>query len=278
MDFLRFLITRQFLKHLGLAAAISVILLLATLLGLRIYTHHGQTIMVPDLSGLTEQEVSEVTAARNLRYEVIDSVFSSEMPRGTVVKQNPGASAKVKKHRKIFLTLNAINPETVPMPRLVGLSIRQARLAMQNAGLTLGEIRYRPDFAVNNVLEQLHADSMIAEGTEIRKGEVIDLVLGMVSDENTRVPDLVGVPLEAARDIILDYYLNLGAVTYDESMENAEDSALAFVWRQYPEFDEFKRMQMGLEVDVWVTIDSTLLPQPDSMFLPGETEPMNEDL
>lgn len=276
MDFLRFLITKKFFKHLGLAAAISLILVLATLLWLRIYTHHGQAIMVPDLSGLTEQEVSEVTASRSLRYEVIDSVYSFEMPRGTVVKQNPVASAKVKKNRKIFLTMNAINPETVPMPRLVGLSIRQARLALQNAGLTLGEIRYRPDFAVNNVLEQLHSDSTILEGTEIRKGEVIDLVLGMVSDENTRVPDLVGVPLEAAREIITDFYLNLGAVTYDDSMEDGEDSAEVFVWRQYPEFDEFRRLQMGLEVDVWVTVDSSLLPQPDTLQPEGETAESDE--
>jgi len=276
MDFLRFLISKQFLRHLGLAAAISVILLLATLIGLRVYTHHGQTILVPDLEGLTQEEVAEVTASRSLRYEVVDSVFSSEMPRGTVIKQNPRASAKVKKNRNIFLTMNAINPETVPMPRLVGLSIRQARLALQNVGLTLGEIRYRPDFAINNVLEQLHADSTIAEGTEIRKGEVIDLILGMVSDKNTRVPDLVGIPLEAAREMITDYYLNLGAVTYDESMEDAEDSSMAFVWRQYPEFDELERLQMGMEVDVWVTVDSTLLPVSDTVKAVEETELLNE--
>jgi hypothetical protein len=276
MDFLRFLISKQFFRHLGLAVVISIIILLSTLIWLRIYTHHGQAILVPDLEGLTTEEVAEVTASRNLRYEVADSVYSSEMPRGTVIKQNPRASAKVKKNRKIFLTMNAINPETVPMPRLAGLSIRQARLALENAGLTLGEIRYRPDFAVNNVLEQLHADSTITEGTEIRKGEVIDLVLGMASDKNTRVPDLVGVPLEAAREIITDYYLNLGAVTWDESMKDAEDSSMAFIWRQYPEFDELERLQMGMEVDVWVTVDSTLLPVSDTLQAGEETEILNE--
>ena len=133
------------------------------------------------------------------------------------------------------------------MPRLVGLSIRQARLALQNAGLVLGDIQYKPDYAINNVLQQLHNDSVINEGTEIRKGTVIDLTLGMgLSKETTRVPDLVGSGLELAREIIADYYLNIGAITYDESMEDAEDSASAFIWRQYPEFDEFRRMNMGM--------------------------------
>ena len=48
MDFLRFLITKKFLRHLGLAVAIAIILLLGTLLWLKIYTHHGKTITVPD--------------------------------------------------------------------------------------------------------------------------------------------------------------------------------------------------------------------------------------
>jgi eukaryotic-like serine/threonine-protein kinase len=265
MDFLRFLTTRQFLRHLLLAITIGIILLLAALFWLRIYTHHGQAITVPDMTGLTENEVDDVILSRNLRYEVIDSVFSSEMPRGTVIKHNPGPGSLVKKNRRIFLTMNAVNPEMVTMPRLVGLSIRQARLAMENAGLQLGEIEYRPDYAVNNVLQQKYRGSVILEGTEIGKGSVIDLVLGMgLSDETTRVPDLVGLPLLVARDLIADHYLNIGAVTYDQSIASAEDSANAFIWRQYPEYEELRRLNLGMEVDIWLTADSTLLPAADA--------------
>ncbi len=277
MNFLRFLITKKFFQHLGLAVAISLILLLGTFVWLKIYTHHGQSITVPDMTGLTVDEVDDVTVSRKLRYEVVDSVFSSEMPRGTVLKQNPKAHSKVKKRRKIFLTMNAVNPEMVTMPRLVGLSIRQARLALQNAGLTLGDIEYQPDYAINNVLQQMHRDSVINEGTEITKGAVIDLVLGRgLSQETTQVPDLVGLMLEEASELIADYYLNIGAITYDESMENAEDSTRAFIWRQYPEFDEFRRMNMGMEVDIWLSVDSTLLPLPDSTLFGEDTDFLNE--
>ncbi len=277
MDFLRFLITKKFLRHLGLAAALVIIMLLGTLVWLKIYTHHGQAITVPNLAGLTTDEVEDVTSSRRLRYEIVDSVFSTEMPRGTVLKQNPKANSRVKKNRKIFLTMNAVNLEMVSMPRMVGLSIRQARLALQNAGLILGEIEYRPDYAINNVLQQMHNDSVINEGTEITKGAVIDLVLGMgLSKETTRVPDLVGVFLEEATEMIADYYLNMGAITFDESMEDAEDSAKAFIWRQYPEFDEFRRMNMGMEVDIWLTVDSTLLPMPDSTLFGVDTEIVHE--
>ncbi|MCK5066263.1 MAG: PASTA domain-containing protein [Bacteroidales bacterium] len=277
MDFLRFLTTKKFLRHLGLAAVIAIILLLGTLVWLKIYTHHGQAITVPDLTGLTDDEVEDVTSSRRLRFEVIDSVFSNEMPRGTVIKQNPGANSRVKKNRKIFLTMNAVNQEMVPMPQLVGLSFRQARLAMQNAGLIQGTIEYRPDYAKNNVLQQMHGDSVIKQGTEITKGSVINLVLGMgLSSRTTRIPNLLGMGLEEATESIARYYLNMGAVTYDESFQDAEDSSGAFIWRQYPEFDEFRRLNMGMEMDVWLSLDSTLLPGPDSTLFGDDTEIVDE--
>ena len=277
MDFFRFLLTKQFLRHLGLAAALTLILLLGTLLWLKIYTHHGKTIVVPDLTGLTVEEVDDVTSSRHLRFEVIDSVFSMEMPRGTVIKQNPNPTSRVKKNRKIFLTMNAVNPEMVSMPQLIGLSFRQARLALQNAGLVQGSITYKPDFAKNNVLQQMHGDSVINEGTEIAKGAVIDLVLGMgLSSQTTRVPNLVGLGLAEATEIISDYYLNLGAITYDESFEEAQDSSEARVWRQYPDYDEFKRLNMGMEIDIWLTLDSALIPLSDSANYRDDIERMDE--
>ncbi len=119
----------------------------------------------------------------------------------------------------------------------------------------------------------MHNNSVIIEGTEITKGAVIDLILGMgLSSKTTRVPDLVGLGLEEASEIISDYYLNLGAMTYDLSFEEAKDSAGAFIWRQYPDFDEFRRLNMGMEIDIWLTLDSTLLPQPDSALIGDDRE------
>ncbi|MEZ5069791.1 MAG: PASTA domain-containing protein [Bacteroidales bacterium] len=265
MDFFRFLTTKLFLRHLALAAVIALILLLGTLLGLRIYTHHGHTITVPDLSGLTVEEVEDVCNSRDLRFVVMDRFFPGNAP-GNGAQTPTLPLTQVKKNRKIFLTMNALNPETVSMPQLVGLSIRQARLALENAGLQLGDITYEPSFAINNVLQQMHKDSVITEGAEISKESVIDLVLGMgLSNETTRVPDLVGLGLAEAKSIMADYFLNLGAVTYDERFpEKEKDTLKQFIWRQYPEFDEFKRLNMGMEIDVWMTADSSLLPLPDS--------------
>jgi len=265
MNFLRFLITRQFLKNLLLALAITIIVIMSVMIFLRIYTHHGQAISVPDLTGLTTSEVEDVLAARKLRFEITDSIFSLDVPKGTVVKQNPDPNSKVKVNRRIFLTMNAVNPERVEMPMLVGLSLRKARIDLENHGLVLGQISYQPDYAVNSVLQQMHKGSVITEGTMINKGSVIDLILGMgLSNETTLVPDVLGFDLRSAREKINDRYLNVGAVTYDNSVMTDVDSLTAFVWRQYPEVKGRERLNMGMEVDLWLTIDSTLLPQADT--------------
>lgn len=268
MDFLRFLLSKIFWKNALLALSIALILLLITLVWLKIYTHHGQAISVPNLTGLTEQEVEDVVSSRKLNYVVLDSVYANDLPRGTVVKQNPRSNSKVKVRRKIFITMNAVKPEKVAMPNLVSLSDRQALLALENAGLISGEISYKPDFAVNSVLQQLNNDSVINPGTMVEKGSTIDLVLGMgLSDETTIIPDLIGMDLDSAKTEISKRFLNFGLATYDKSVKNAEDSAIASVFRQNPEYDGVTEINKGIEVFLWLTVDSTLLPQPDSLLI-----------
>ncbi len=266
MDFFRFLISKTFLRHLLLAVAIAVVILLITLVWLKIYTHHGQAISVPNLTGLTLDEADDVVSSRKLNIEVLDSIYANDMPRGTVVKQNPAPSSKVKVRRRIFVTMNAVNPEKASMPNLVSLSDRQAILALENAGLELGEISYKPDFAVNSVLQQKLNGSVIEEGTMVEKGSRIDLVLGMgLSNETTTVPDLEGLDLAAAKAAISDRFLNFGLATYDQSVQNEEDSLHAWVYRQNPDYDGFTRINKGMEVFVWMTVDSTLLPVTDTI-------------
>lgn len=279
MNFLKFLITKIFWRHFLLAILIAVVVFLGTLISLKIYTHHGQAISVPNLTGLTLGEVEDVVSSRRLRFEIIDSIFSTEMPRGTVLKQNPKPGSKVKINRRLFITMNAVNLEMVSMPYLVDLSDRQAFLVLENGGLELGDISYKPNFAVNSVLQQKYNGSVIEEGTLITKGSKIDLVLGMgLSHELTPVPDLIGNNLVSAKAIISNRFLNLGMITYDESVLTEEDSVLAMVHWQYPAYEEEHRINKGMDVDIWLTMDSTLLPVQDTTLLLPFADGDNEDL
>ena len=153
MSLKQFLTSKDFFKHLGLAAAIAVIIVVLTLLWLSIYTRHGQSYPVPDLYGLSIEEAEKVVKDNKLRFQVIDSVYTNIVPRGCVVEQNPVAGFEVKKNRRIMVSINAFKPEMVEMPNLLDLSKRQALALIESSGLEIGKLNYKADLAVDYVLE-----------------------------------------------------------------------------------------------------------------------------
>src|SRR4030042_2186733 len=174
MELLKFLISRQFLKNLLLAVSITIIVVLLVFLSLKIYTRHGQALAVPDLRGLTLEETEQLMLGKKLLYKVVDSIYNSTVDRGCVVEQNPPPEFSVKKYRTIFITINAFNPEMVRMPDLVGVTLRQAKNLIENAGLKTGRLNYVPDIAINNVLQQKFNGMIIDEGDSIIKGSPIN--------------------------------------------------------------------------------------------------------
>lgn len=258
MIFLKFLISKMFLKNLLLAVVIIPLVVALIFLVLKIYTHHGQAFQVPDFSGMSLEEVEQVCEKKDLRFEISDSIFLSSKKRGTIVEQNPGAGFKVKQNRTIFLTINAFNQLKVKMPDVVGGSVRQAKVSFETYGLKIGRLNYTQDRFLNNVLEQKFNGVTIKKGELIEKGSYIDLVVGNgMSGSKTAMPNLINLSLNDARDDISDAFLNLGNSYFDETVEDYQDSMSAKVWRQYPEYVEDFTMRLGRNVNIWLTLDES---------------------
>ncbi|MDR1864241.1 MAG: PASTA domain-containing protein [Bacteroidales bacterium] len=222
---------------------------------LRYYTHHGEALSVPDLRGMTLKEAEVLLTARKLRGKLSDSVYVASARPGSIVSQNPEPNFKVKKNRNVFLVINAVTPEMTYMPGVVGVSLRQATSILETQGLTVGKLTYVPDLAKNNVLKQRYNGREIRAKTKIAKGSSIDLELGRgLSDERTHVPNLTGLYLSEARNILTKYFLNIGVMIYDSSVATSADSLRAFIWRQKPAGAGYT-LQLGDQVDVWLTVD-----------------------
>ena len=260
MSLKNFLLSKTFLKNLGLAVLIVVILIMILLIWLNFYTRHGQSRPVPDFVGLTMDQTVKLARKSKVRYQIIDSVYTAEVPRGCIAEQNPKQGFKVKKWRNIMLTINAFNPELVAMPNLVNLPKRQAIALIESNGLEMGTPRYIPDISIDVVIKQLYNGKEIREGDSIQKGSSIDLVLGKgLSNQRTAVPDLMGLDLESARNKIFSASLTLVTSIYDNTISNSKDSATAFVYKQNPEFSADATLQLGSSIYLWLTVDSTKL-------------------
>jgi beta-lactam-binding protein with PASTA domain len=281
MSLKEFFISKTFVKNLALAVALMVGMVIVLLIWLNIYTRHGQARPVPDFYGLNLEESAMLARKNKLKIQIIDSVYTTVVPSGCVAEQNPGPGFKVKKRRRIMLTINAFNPEMVRVPNLVGLAYRQAIATIQSEGLEVGGRSYIPDVSVNYVIKQLHNGKEVAEGDSIQKGSVIDLVLGKgLSNQRTPVPDLVGLKLETARNTLIYASLSLGAFVYDNTIATADDSLNAFVFKQIPEYKENSTLQLGSGLYVWLSIDSTKLPVDSTLIvLPDTINPeVNKEL
>ena len=246
MSLKNFILSKVFLKNLGFAVVIVVGAVMLLLIWLNFYTRHGQARPVPDFYGLTMEQTAKLAKKSRLRYQVIDSIYTTVVPRGCIAEQNPKPGFKVKKWRNIVLTINAFHPEMVAMPNLVDLPKRQALLVMESSGLEIGQLKYRPDLSIDVVIDQLYNGKNIPEGDSLQKGSVVDLVLGKgLSNQHTAVPDLLGMKLESAKNKILSSSLNLAAYVYDKTIKSGEDTLNAFVYKQIPEFKDDATLQLG---------------------------------
>ena len=240
-------------KFAGFYLAVFIVLAIF----LRIYTHHGQTISVPDFKGLKISRAQQIAKHENLQLQIIDSTFIDYMPKGSIVDQNPRPGTHVKKDRTIFITTNAFNRAKVSVPKVAGLSYRQGKATLEMHGLRVGKLVYRPDFAKNNILKQMFNGEEIAEGTLIDKGSSIDLVLGDGHGNNaTPLPDLTGMTQYEAVNELNNAYLNVGNVTI-ENAATVSDSMNARVYKQEPAYyGPGARSTLGGRVDIWLKAET----------------------
>ena len=154
--------------HILLAAVVSVVLLLVVMLLLHGFTRHGREFDMPSFEGESAQELTQRGREEGFVFVVSDHLYENGKKPGTVLKQDPAPGEKVKRGRKVYLTVAASEPPTIKMPELHDISLRQAQIILEAQGLVLE----------NAVLDVLYRGHSIATGTEIKMGEKISLVVG----------------------------------------------------------------------------------------------------
>ena len=250
------------LIHLSIILALIIALVLVVFYSyLPSYTNHGETITVPDLEGLHMDEIDDFLVKRNLRYEVNDSTYTEKFEPLTIVKQYPKPGSRVKENRKIFISVNRVNPPTVPVPELVERSLRNAEAVLKSNELKRGSIQYKPSPFLNLVLEMQIDGEKIEAGERIPKGSTIDLIVGDGYDQaNFPVPDLIGREFDEARFIILGSNLQVGLITVEGDTTNT--TKIVFDQKPAPG----TTIRIGDGVDLWIA------PESDSLLLKDEAQ------
>jgi eukaryotic-like serine/threonine-protein kinase len=256
------------------ALLLLLLVFLIFLLSLNLLTHHGESRTVPGVTGKRLPDVQAMLEDNGFEVVIQDSVYYDSLQPSVIIKQIPEADAVVKVNRTIYLTVNRVVPPDIDMPNLVGYSIRNAEMTLKNMGLRLGDTTYKPDFAQNNVLEQLYNGQPIAAGTKIRVGSTISLVLGAgIGNEDMLVPKLVGLTFAEAKVLLEANGLSLGSTIFSPMVSDKE---MAFVVRQDPPLRDSQgrhyRIRSGQMINLWMDVE---MPVDDRIDTTAVQQPVN---
>ena len=119
-----------------IAMALVVILLVVGVnYGLDWYTHHGESIRVPNIEGMRITKAREMMEDCGLEIVVTDSGYNKRLPADCVLTQSPGVGLTVKSGHTIYVTINSSNSPSVAIPDVVdNCSYREAEAKLISLG------------------------------------------------------------------------------------------------------------------------------------------------
>lgn len=235
-----FVLTKYFIKQLGLILLFYVSIVFLMMLYLRFSTNHGEKLEVPNLIGKNAEEAKIILEDLGLAYQILDSVYDPSKKEGTIISQNPQSTTRsllfVKSGRTIALRVTK-KTDLVEMPSLIHKQLKFAENILQSRGLKC-VVRYQPtDEANGSVLEQLFKGKRIKVGTRIPVGGTIVLIVGENDEgEPIAIPDLFGLSMGEAKYILDTLGFSYSLICSD--CITREDSIASKVIIQSPEFLE----------------------------------------
>jgi len=120
--------------------AMMAVALVSTLLTMR-FAIHGFEVEVPNLTGLTLSEASDLTVARRLNLNLENSFYSTTVPAGRILAQSPAPGTKVRKLWNVRVT-ESLGPQQVTIPNVVGEQEREAAINIRHLALDLGTVAH----------------------------------------------------------------------------------------------------------------------------------------
>ena len=143
----------------------------------------------------------------------------------------------------------------VTMPSLEGRSYGFALELLKRNHLQLGDTTMKADFMKGTILEQYYKGSRISPGDKVQWGSRISLLIaGGLMDEETMVPDLIGLTYSEAKAQLDLLGVNIAAIIAEGVVT---DTASAFIYKQSPEtMDEEQRplfIRSGQLMDLYIS-------------------------
>lgn len=180
-------------RRRGLLAALLVLLLLAGGAGYWYLTAGpGGSVLVPDVTGQTRDEVGATLGAHDLDLRE-QSAFSEDVPKDEAISSDPQSGAELSKGSEVTVVFSK-GPERYEVPELAGKTLDAAKAALAERNLALGD-------TTQQWHESVPAGDVIsvdpAVGTELKRDATVAVAVSK-GPEPIPVPAVTGASAAAA--------------------------------------------------------------------------------
>jgi beta-lactam-binding protein with PASTA domain len=258
-DFLKFLISKAFLKQLAYIIVFLFFVLFLVLMWLRFYTNHGQKLELPNYINQNFEEARKDAKSKTFDIIITDSIHKVGKEGGLIIDQNPIPGSMVKERRKIYVNITKYSPDKIKLgdlPILYGNDFDQKRTELKYLDITskIKSEKYDPG-EPNHILEVWYNDKLIIDNKpvnmniEIDKGGTLEFVISKREGGKGLIPNLICQEFSAAETMVLLSKFQIGSVT--ESGE-ITDRNTAFVIAQSPISDGNSELSFNSDINVTI--------------------------
>ena len=129
-----------------------------------------QRIAMPNLVSLSSQRARLILEENGICMGELSQTYSPRLNKDNIIAQVPPAGAMITRGECAHLLVSlGIRPKAFKMPNLSGLALDEAMISIENAGLSIGEIKstHRKNKPRNTIVSQkpLHGYRIIEGGT-----------------------------------------------------------------------------------------------------------------
>ncbi|MDQ3981069.1 MAG: Stk1 family PASTA domain-containing Ser/Thr kinase, partial [Actinomycetota bacterium] len=151
----------------------------------------GPEVRVPNVVKLDEDQATEELEDRGFEVEVEEG--ASKRPEGQVFRQDPEAGERVEEGSTVTILVST-GPAPTEVPDVTGMTVEDARDALRDANLRVGNI-------TSQASDEVPEDEVISQfpesGREVESGTPIDLVVSS-GPEEILAPSVIGQSQEDA--------------------------------------------------------------------------------
>lgn len=250
-----FLASAPFLMNLvAMVVFVGGIIFLINL-GLSWYTHHGESLQVPNYTGMDLREATRKAKSLSFSVVVIDSVFDPDKKGFEIYQQDPKPFSRVKENRTIYLSIYSNTAPDVTLPSLVGnydFYQYEKKLRSLKIKAEIKDRQFDSKQQENTILHFFYNDEMITDedlrrGVKVPQGAVLQFVVSVRHTGMVPIPDLVCKTYEEAVFLISSMNLSLGTVYGD-----VENKSTAYIWKQEPTYVPDQMLRMGEQVNLYL--------------------------